>query len=137
SSLSKSLGLPKPDAQMKALWDTGATVTGISFRVVKMLDLGPTRKIEMISGTDTKEAVDVYTVDLLLPNGLTLFDLPAVEPPMLGRKELGPFDIIIGMDVIKIGDFAVTSENSETWFSFRYPPGKHIDFLNAPPVFRG
>ena len=39
-------------------------------------------------------------------------------------------DVIIGMDVIGAGDFAVTHQNGKTTFSFCCPSRKEIDFVN-------
>lgn len=38
-------------------------------------------------------------------------------------------DILIGMDVINRGDFAVTNVGGITKFSFRVPSEAHIDFV--------
>jgi len=37
-------------------------------------------------------------------------------------------DVLVGMDIINQGDFAVTNKGQSTVMSFRVPPGKHIDF---------
>ncbi|MBF0518396.1 MAG: SEC-C domain-containing protein [Nitrospirae bacterium] len=39
------------------------------------------------------------------------------------------FDILIGMDIICQGDFAVTYKEGNTVLSFRTPPLKEIDFV--------
>lgn len=45
-------------------------------------------------------------------------------------KNLLNCDVLIGMDIITIGDFTITKENNCTVFSFRYPSSpKHIDFV--------
>ena len=38
-------------------------------------------------------------------------------------------DVLIGMDIIGTGDFAVTNLNGLTKFSFRVPSLEHIDFV--------
>jgi hypothetical protein len=38
-------------------------------------------------------------------------------------------DMLIGMDVINLGDFAVTNYNGRTMFSFRMPSADRIDFV--------
>ena len=38
-------------------------------------------------------------------------------------------DVLIGMDVIKYGDFSITNTNGKTTFSFRTPSIKEIDYL--------
>lgn len=39
-------------------------------------------------------------------------------------------DFLIGMDIITLGDFAVTNVNGKTVFSFRYPSCEKIDYVN-------
>jgi hypothetical protein len=42
------------------------------------------------------------------------------------------FDILIGMDIITLGDFTITNAGHRTVVSFRVPPDtKHIDFVSA------
>ena len=38
------------------------------------------------------------------------------------------YDVVIGMDVICNGDFAVTNKDGNTTFSFRIPSEETIDF---------
>ena len=50
-------------------------------------------------------------------------------------------DVLIGMDIMKIGDFAVTNHNGRTVFSFKVPSMESIDFVNKnqpsnPPAKR-
>ena len=46
--------------------------------------------------------------------------------------QLTGFDILIGMDIINRGDFAVTNRNGKTMFSYRYPSMAAIDFQSEP-----
>lgn len=38
------------------------------------------------------------------------------------------YDVVIGMDVICNGDFAITNQDDKTTFSFRIPSEVEIDF---------
>jgi uncharacterized protein YchJ len=38
-------------------------------------------------------------------------------------------DVLIGMDIITRGDFAVTNSDGRTTFSYRWPSTKRIDFV--------
>jgi uncharacterized protein YchJ len=40
----------------------------------------------------------------------------------------GSYDVLIGMDIINKGDFAVTNKDGKTAFSFRTPSVECIDF---------
>jgi hypothetical protein len=48
------------------------------------------------------------------------------------EKQDAEFDVIIGMDILRHGDMAVTNSGGITVFSFRVPPdNKHIDFTQS------
>jgi len=41
------------------------------------------------------------------------------------------FDFIIGMNILRMGDMALTNANNKTVFSFRVPPAEaHINFVD-------
>lgn len=40
-------------------------------------------------------------------------------------------DILIGMDIIKLGDFAISNYKGQTQFSFRIPSQEHVDYKNV------
>ena len=39
-------------------------------------------------------------------------------------------DVLIGMDIISQGDFAISNYGGKTQFSFRIPSQEHIEFQN-------
>lgn len=45
------------------------------------------------------------------------------------KGNLGTADILIGMNIINLGDFAVTNKNGATKFTFRVPSQTDIDFV--------
>lgn len=108
----------------KAQWDTGATGTCISKQVVAKLGLQPTGMINVQtpSGIGT---MNKYMVNLTLNNKLTILDFPVMD------SEIGSqgIDVLIGMDIISIGDFAVSNFEGRTQFSFRIPSQEHVEFL--------
>ena len=62
-------------------------------------------------------------MNIRLPNGVGFSGIRVT----LG--ELGDADMLIGMDIINQGDFAVTNSNGKTKFSFRIPSQADIDFV--------
>ena len=65
-----------------------------------------------------------YIVSIRLPNHLN------IENIMISSGKLGPgVDILIGMDIITLGDFSITNYDNKTIFSFRFPSVKEIDFV--------
>ncbi|PKL35839.1 MAG: hypothetical protein CVV44_20185 [Spirochaetae bacterium HGW-Spirochaetae-1] len=109
----------------KAVWDTGATNTCISARIVSDLKLVPISKTQ-ISSVNLVEIANVYLVDIYLPNHVIIGDVQVSQP-----SNLNSCDVLIGMDLIRLGDFSITNADGKTWFSFRIPPAKkHIDYIN-------
>lgn len=109
-----------------ALWDTGATGSVIDEDIVKDLNLVPvgTKDVTTASATQTK---NTYMVSFHLPNGVTVNGLTVTEcPSFVGGVN---FQVIIGMDVITLGDFAITSLKGETCFSFCLPSFETVDYV--------
>lgn len=88
-----------------AIWDTGATHSLISSRIITTLELLPIGFSPLRSIRDRRDAA-VYWVWLRIPGdapGAVMWRIPVLE------EELGPdVDFLIGMDIISRGDFHVT-----------------------------
>ena len=68
---------------------------------------------------------------IFLPNNMLVPEVHVVEVPELA----GVSEVLIGMDIIGLGDFAVNYEG-RTSFTFRIPSLEVIDFTarpNLPP----
>ena len=84
-----------------------------------------TYKRNKIHGFNGIAIVPVYKVDVLLPNGHLLSNIEVAE-----FQNNFNFDFIIGMDILRKGDMALTNAKGEMVFSFRIPPSEtHIDFV--------
>ncbi|MDR3363973.1 MAG: SEC-C domain-containing protein [Clostridiales Family XIII bacterium] len=108
--------------QAKALWDTGATSTCIRPELVARLQLKPVAVTTMNTPSGTKECSQYY-INLHLPNRVVVERILAVEAIPANC------DVLIGMDVIGLGDFAVSNHRGQTVFSFRMPSMEKIDFV--------
>ncbi len=109
---------------IQAIWDTGATNTVISRNLVGQLGLIPTG-ITTAHDANNSYQTSTYLVDIGLPNGILIPDVQVTE-----AANLGNYDLLIGMDIITLGDFSVTNGGGNTWFSFRIPPdGIQIDYV--------
>jgi len=108
-------------AEFAAIWDTGATSSVITLDVVNKLNLYSEGSIE-INGVTGPQVVDTYLVTLILPNGFSKDIFAASCTAAIGC------DVLIGMDIISIVDFAITSGSHGTTFSFKTPHGNEIDF---------
>lgn len=107
-----------------AQWDTGAMGTCISKTVVERLSLAPISRVNVYTPSGER-TLDAYVIDVRLPNNLLIKNVRAVGGEIAGQG----IDILIGMDIIGLGDFAVTNYNRQTVFSFRFPSSGCIDFV--------
>lgn len=108
---------------VKAQWDTGATGTCISKEIVSQLGLQPTGMINVQtpSGIGT---MNKYMVNLILNNEVRIMNLIVMDSE-IGNQGI---DVLIGMDIISIGDFAVSNFEGKTQFSFRMPSQEHVEY---------
>jgi hypothetical protein len=104
------------------IWDTGATNSVISQKVVDECYLKPTGMAMVHSATETK-ICETFLVSIFLPNRVIV---PSVR---VTKGSPAGCDVLIGMDIINSGDFAVSNADGKTIFSFRYPSKEQIDFV--------
>jgi hypothetical protein len=121
--LNKSKGPDKQTADLVGIWDTGATGTVITQRVVDELEIMPIGRTEVHHAQGSDES-PVFLVDLQLPMMVVIQGLAVT----LGKLPPG-VDVLIGMDVIGTGDFAVTNVGGLTTMSFRVPSQAKIDYV--------
>jgi hypothetical protein len=111
-------------AKALALWDTGASKSVISAEFAKTLGLTPTGVREVHHGGGVS-IENTFVVNFYLPNGVGVVGVTATE----FKASHTQFSALIGMDVIGLGDFAVTNVNGQTWMSFRVPAHHAIDYV--------
>lgn len=123
--------IPVPTStSASALWDTGATGSAITRSLAARLGLSPTgmRVVKHAGGSSPS---NTYLVNLHLPNGVAIIGVPVTE-----FAETTDFEMIVGMDIIIRGDFAVTNTNGQTWVSFRVPSIQGIDYVQEAQKMR-
>ena len=108
----------------KAVWDTGATGSVISKNVVDTCGLKPITKTN-VSTAGGMQVCDVFLVNCMLPNQVGFAGVTVTQANM------GQTDVLIGMDIISMGDFALTHKEGKTCFSFRVPSVIKIDFVET------
>ena len=123
--------------KFQGIWDTGATSTVITQRVVDALGLKPIGIALVHTASEQNVRTPVFLVDVHLYDGKVCVKDVRVT---LGNISDGS-DCLIGMDIISLGDFAITNVNGSTTFSFRIPSVQEIDFVKqtqqlAPKVGR-
>ena len=112
-----------------AIWDTGATHSSLSPKIAKGLGLKPIDYIT-VRGLHSSEKAEVVIATISLPNGLSLKDR------RFSVCEIPGTDVLIGMDIIKMGDFAISNGGRKTLFSFAIPPfDKKISFKEKADAF--
>lgn len=109
--------------KIKALVDTGANGTCISKRLSSACHLPAVSAMKIFSAQGAS-VVPVYKMNIKLPTGTEFKNVLATE--VAGSEH---FDVIIGMDILSQGDFALTSNEDNLVFSMRFPSDKiPIDF---------
>lgn len=116
-----------PARMWNALWDTGATASCISDKVATSLGLISTG-MKRISGVSGPDVVPTFIVNIGLPNRVCVKEVEVAQARFSSDKGSN-FDLLIGMDIITLGDFAVTNYRGKTVFSFRTPSMLNIDFV--------
>ena len=111
----------------QAIWDTGATHSAITQAVVDQCNLKPIGKTKVHhAGIDNNpDETDVYLVNIQLLNKVI------VENVQVSRGGFNGAGVLIGMDIINTGDFAITHAGGNTKYSFQIPSRADIDFLKS------
>ena len=128
SCLVSAAWLPRDDTvappylEFNALWDTGATASVITKEVATKLNLLSEGTAQVFHAQASK-SVSKYFVNLGLPNKAQVAGVEVLEGVLKGC------DVLIGMDIINMGDFAVTNRDGVTMLSFQMPSIHHIDFV--------
>jgi hypothetical protein len=115
--------------QFQAIWDTGATNTAISQNVIAGCGLKPVG-MTMVGFGGGEQMCETFLINIGLPNGVRFANV------LVNKANTGTgADMLIGMDVIGNGDFAITNKDGKTVFSFRCPSIECIDFVKdaTPP----
>ncbi|MDP3661312.1 MAG: retropepsin-like aspartic protease [bacterium] len=114
-----------------AIWDTGATHSAITKKVADDLGLKATGIAEVRYG-DGKSSTNTYLVNISLPNKVMVPHVRVTEVKLIpddNESDDKQPQLLIGMDIIGLGDFAVTNASGKTVFSFRIPSVEEIDFI--------
>ena len=115
----------EPLDEFLAIWDTGSTRSVVTQNVVDRCGLKPIGRAQLMhAGVDEEpDETDMYLVNIGLPNGVVVQNVPVSQSRFAGG------DVLVGMDIINIGDFAITHANGQTKFTFQIPPQADIDFV--------
>jgi hypothetical protein len=112
----------KNHIETRAIWDTGATKSVISSKLVASLALMPLG-VTPVYGVNGVKNCSNYLVDFILPNGVTIQQVTVIESSDI------PTDALVGMDIIGLGDFTVTNTESKTKFTYQIPSTHTTDYV--------
>jgi len=105
--------------EVRTLWDTGATLTFIKpeLRDKFKLSMVRTESSAIIAGVGGQAKADFTYATISISQNFTIEYCPVfiVDFPV-------NVDMIIGMDIINMGDFSVCNTGAKTSFSFIIPP---------------
>lgn len=108
------------------IWDTGASISCVTNNIIERYNLTSIGKSDFFTGGHCElRPTDVYSIDLMFRDDFIFNNLRVLK---IEKHDV--FDIIIGMDIISQGDFAVSNLNGSTSFSFRIPSMGIANFLN-------
>ena len=114
------------DQQLETLgiWDTGATNSVITKSVAQKLSL-PVVQMANVRGVHGSKCVPVYLVNITLNNeNITVQSLVTECDELAADESVG---MLIGMNVITMGDLSVSNFNNATILTFRVPSLERID----------
>lgn len=97
----------------RGLIDTGAEISAISKRVVDYLGLVSSGSQEVTAANKHTDIVDTHVVNVTLGNDVR-FSL--VQVPCLNMDDE---DMIIGMDLLSMGDLVISNSSGHTVFMFK------------------
>jgi len=104
--------------KIEALWDTGAVLTFIKPALWDRLKLRPLELSRTrFAGVGGPVEAEVSFVNLFLTPELMIECCPVYAADFPGDE-----DLLIGMNIIGMGDFAVCNAEGKTSFSFVMPP---------------
>jgi len=114
--------------KVRALWDTGAMLSAITPEAARSLRLIPFNRIK-VNGINNTSMADVAKVCIRLPNSVEVRNTNVTVCNLVRD-----IDLLIGMDIIKLGDFAISNGAGKTVFTFAMPPFEDKTDLYAKSI---
>ena len=106
-----------------ALWDTGATISAITPKLVNELNFIPAGTVAICGITGSMD-VEFILASIQLPGGLLRQNIK-----MAVCDFSQDINIILGMDIITLGDFELLHGNNQTIFSFTAPSSAKLKLI--------
>ena len=119
--------LTRQTVKTTAIWDTGATGSVVTKEVARLLDLKPVSKT-MVNGVHGSMESNVYNVNITLNNDQITQDALVTE--CVNLSDDNSIGMLIGMNIITLGDFCITNHNGRTTMTFRVPSLEKVDYVS-------
>lgn len=113
-----------------ALIDTGATTSSISEWIGTTLDLPKEQDVAYTTFAESQRICPIVKATLRLSTDLSFEN----EKFVLVKSDSPSYDIIIGMNFLNRGDFAISNFDGHTTFTFRTPSTEEIKFSNKMDI---
>lgn len=108
-----------------AIWDTGATGCVISEDLAAQLHLIPTGYKD-VNGISGKRRSAEYFINITLNNEQISLNSSVTDCSALSQD--GSIGMLIGMDIISLGDFCISNFQGHTIMTFRIPSLEGVDY---------
>jgi len=109
-------GLTSEPVYVKALWDTGATRSAVTHSLANRLSLKAINRVK-VNGVNSVSYANIVKFSIMLPNFQIVDDVNAPVCDLIAG-----IDLLLGMDIIMMGDFCISNGGGKTLFSFAVPP---------------
>jgi predicted aspartyl protease len=106
--------------------DTGADGSVISQRIADVLGASPYSFASVNTASEQNVITPIYRANIELQSGIRISGLNVTSGSLMDGTEC-----LIGMDILNMGDLAVTNFDGKTCVSFRIPSVQRIDFVDA------
>ena len=110
--------------EITGIWDTGATGTVITQKVIDTLGLKPTGVATVSTASQSNIQVNTFIINMFLKSQVNINAINVT----VGQIADG-IDCLIGMDIINLGDFSITNKDGVTCMSFRIPSLEEVDYV--------
>ena len=112
-----------PAKPFTAIWDTGATNSVLSQKVIDDCGLTQTGLAE-VHGVNSVTMEPTFLVSIQLPSGVAYAEVQVTRGTLPHSSH-----VLIGMDIIATGDFVITNKDGVTWWSFCWPSTRRTDYV--------
>ena len=116
--------------KVRALWDTGAMLSAITPEMAQSLNLVPFNRVK-VNGINNISMADMVKVSIKLPNLVEVKNSNVTICNLV--KDV---DLLIGMDIIQLGDFSISNGAGRTLFTFAMPPFEDKTDLYEKAILR-